>query len=220
MNVLEPSTRALVRLSAAVAAGEPARLEEAMAGALAAARPAAVEEALLQTYLFLGYPKALAALATWRRISGRPPPRAGGGGWEAWRTRGDRVLARVYGDQAEALRANVRALHPDMETWMVTEGYGKVLGRPGLPLTERELCIVAVLGVSNAPTQLYSHLRGALAVGVAPAVVEAALEEAVAFAPPDAAAVARRTWSDLRARRGGRAATADTATEATEGEEG
>ena len=201
--VLEAPARSLVRLSAAVAAREPARVEAAMRESLAAADPEAVEEALLQSYLFLGYPVALEALATWRRVSGRPAGEAAHGGWDEWRARGDRVLARVYGDQAEALRANVRALHPDMETWMTTEGYGKVLGRPGLPLTERELCIVAVLVVSNAPTQLYSHLRGALAVGVAAPAVGAAVEEAAAHASPDAAAAARATWRELLRRRHG-----------------
>ena len=46
--------------------------------------------------------------------------------------RGEEVCRTVYGGQYEGLRRNVRDLHPDMERWMVVEGYGKVLGRPGL----------------------------------------------------------------------------------------
>ena len=48
---------------------------------------------------------------------------------------------------------------------MLAEGYGKVLGRPGLALEVRELCIVAILAGQDAAPQLYAHLRGALNVG-------------------------------------------------------
>jgi 4-carboxymuconolactone decarboxylase len=47
-----------------------------------------------------------------------------------WRARGQEVCRAVYGGQYPRLRENVRDLHPDMERWMVEEGYGKVLGRP------------------------------------------------------------------------------------------
>ena len=42
------------------------------------------------------------------------------------------------------------------------EGYGKVLGRPGLSFKERELCVVAVLTVLRFEDQLYSHINGAV----------------------------------------------------------
>jgi hypothetical protein len=49
---------------------------------------------------------------------------------------------------------------------MIVEGYGKVLGRPGLDAGDvRELCIVALLAVAGRAAQLYSHLRGALNAG-------------------------------------------------------
>ena len=78
----------------------------------------------------------------------------------------------MYGGQYEKLRANIAALHPDMERWMVREGYGKVLGRPGLDLATRELCIVALLAPQDAGPQLYSHLRGALNAGADEALVD------------------------------------------------
>lgn len=198
--------RSLVRTSAAVAARDAERLEAELRTAVEIVDPVAMEEALLQSYLFVGYPASLTALGVWRRVSGTRPGPPGDGTWAAWRERGEDVFGQVYGEQARALRENVRALHPDMEAWMLTEGYGKVLGRPGLGLPERELCVVAVLVVSDAPTQLYSHLRGALAVGVEEEAVAAAVEEAAGFAPPGAAERARRTWAELRSRRDGGAA--------------
>ena len=83
---------------------------------------------------------------------------------------------------------------------MVTEGYGKVLGRPGLALEQRELCIVAMLAVQGEAVrrQLVSHLRGALNVGVGEDLVTRALEAALERANPETAAVVRRIWQDVR----------------------
>jgi 4-carboxymuconolactone decarboxylase len=165
----------------------------------------AVEEALLQSYLFLGYPAALNAIALWRRLSGRAAPEPSAQDPEAWGRRGEEVCRVVYGRAYEELRANVRALHPDMERWMVVEGYGKVLGRPGLALAQRELCIVALLAVQDAPRQLYSHLRGALHAGAAEAEVEAALADAAELSAPAARAHARECWRLVRERVGAKA---------------
>lgn len=83
---------------------------------------------------------------------------------------------------------------------MVEEGYGKVLGRPGLSLLARELCIVALLTVLDVPRQLYSHLRGALNVGGTEEAVDAALEVGLQYAEPAARQRARETWVAVRAR--------------------
>lgn len=83
---------------------------------------------------------------------------------------------------------------------MVNEGYGKVLGRPGLPLVTRELCIAALLAALDAPRQLYSHLRGALNAGAPREAVEATLHAAAEVSPPDVARRAWDTWITLQAR--------------------
>jgi 4-carboxymuconolactone decarboxylase len=169
--------RRLVRLSAALAAGDRERLRRALEDAAAGADPEAVEECLVQSYLFLGFPAALNGLALWREVSGRPAPPPLEEDPREWEARGGEVCARVYGDRYPALRRNIAGLHPDMDRWMVLEGYGKVLGRPGLPLRERELCIVAMLAAVDAPVQLHSHVLGALRVGAEPAEVEGVLAE-------------------------------------------
>ena len=94
---------------------------------------------------------------------------------------GAAVCTAVYGTQYEPLRSNIRALHPALERWMIEEGYGRVLGRPGVPLRIRELAIVAQLAVVGALPQLYSHLRGALRTGATQSQVEKALHEAKAW---------------------------------------
>jgi 4-carboxymuconolactone decarboxylase len=198
---LSLSREALVALSAALAARDPLALEEALALAAERAEGSEVEEVILQSYLFLGYPAALNAFALWRETTGRPadPPVEDA---ESWLKRGAAVCQAVYAGQYAGLRANVRRLHPDMERWMVEEGYGKVLGRSGLDLATRELCIAALLAVLDAPRQLYSHLRGALNVGVAATEVARALELAAAVSDEGAQAQAAETWAAIRQRNG------------------
>lgn len=193
-------------LSAALAAGSPDGLSAALHVAARVADPLQVEEALLQSHLFLGYPVALNALARWRDVSGRAAPAEAAGDRAAWAERGAEVCRVVYGGQYEGLRANVRRLHPDMERWMVEDGYGRVIGRPGLGLGARELCIAALLAVLDAPRQLYSHLRGALNAGAVEAEVARALELAAAVSDEGARASAERTWLEVRRRAAGGAA--------------
>lgn len=199
---LSPEVRALVRLSAALATREPDAIDRELGTARRDAEPERVEEVILQAYLFLGYPAALNAFARWRGLTGRAAPEAAAEAWDDWAERGERVCETVYGSQYEGLRDNVRALHPDMERWMVVEGYGKVLGRPGLPLRDRELCVAALLAVLGAPTQLYSHLRGALNAGAPGEEVEAVLETVDDFLEPAGREVARSTWARVRERVG------------------
>lgn len=221
---------ALVRVSAALAVGDRVVLAAALDRAAALAEPVEVEEVLVQSYLFLGYPAALNALALWRERGWRgaaegaakgmaregvapaavaqegavemavAEPGSGGGEWARWRARGEVVCARVYGGQYGRLRENVARLHPDLAEWMVTEGYGKVLGRPGLALEVRELCIAALLAGLDAVPQLRSHLRGSLLVGATLAEVEGALAVAGEVLPPARLAVAREVWGEVRRR--------------------
>lgn len=194
------SRSALIRLSAALASREPGTLNEAMEEAGRVSDPSHVEEVLLQSYLFLGYPVSLNAFALWREISGREADPGVEDDWPAWAERGRGVCQAVYGGTYEGLRRNVRALHPDMERWMVVEGYGKVLGRPQLDLATRELCIVALLAVLRAPKQLYSHLRGALNAGAEAAEAEEALEIARGYLDVSGWTEVWEVWSRLRTR--------------------
>jgi len=190
----------LVRLSAALAARDPGGLRRALEEGILLGNPDQVEEVILQSYLFLGYPVALNAFALWREITGREAGEGVPDDWTAWGERGDEVCRTVYGGQYEGLRQNIRALHPDMERWMVVEGYGKVLGRPGLDLATRELCIAALLAVLQAPRQLYSHLRGALSAGALPGEVEEALRTACIYLDDEGFAESWAVWNRVRAR--------------------
>ncbi|HEU5050539.1 MAG TPA: carboxymuconolactone decarboxylase family protein [Gemmatimonadales bacterium] len=177
---LDPQTRDLVRFAAAIAQGYEPELRERVAPLRSSQVPVQwVEELLLQSTLFVGYPRALIAYSAWRRFSGVPAPREDEDASYAhdaeWTRRGEETCAVVYGDNYHKLRASVAALHPAIDAWMITEGYGRTLARPGLDLLRRELCIVAQTAVLEAPRQLHSHLRGALNAGASFAQIEGVL---------------------------------------------
>jgi 4-carboxymuconolactone decarboxylase len=139
-----------------------------------------VEEVILQSYLFAGFPRALNAAREWRRASGHAAPLDDPGVHQEylpdWRTGGEATCAIVYGPSYARLRQNIRALHPALDAWMIAEGYGKVLSRPGLALRLRELCIVGACAAARQDRQLHAHLRGALHAGASANQVRAALE--------------------------------------------
>lgn len=177
---LDAPTLALVRLAAAVAAGEEPGIRRAIADARTAGVAADwVEELLLQSILMCGYPRALVAFGLWRKEDGRPAPAEDADADYAnvaeWQARGEQTCARVYSGSYARLRANVRALHPAVDQWMLVEGYGRTLGRPGLDFLRRELCTVAQTAVLRTHRQLHSHLRGALNGGASLEQVEATL---------------------------------------------
>ena len=158
------SMRALVRIAGAVAGAPIAFTRRVMVEAKDVAPVVAVEEVLLQSYLFAGFPRALNAMRVWRDVSGAHAP-AGDQAIDASAADtirvGEQTCRKVYGHKYDALRQSVSRLHPALDAWMVTDGYGEVLSRPGLSLAERELCIVAACAASEQIPQLKSHLRGA-----------------------------------------------------------
>jgi 4-carboxymuconolactone decarboxylase len=172
MTALNPEDRELVRLSAVITAGDEAALRAQIARAETLVRPEWIEEVILQSYLFAGFPRALNAAREWRRSSGRAAPEHDPGEryaeWETWHADGEQTCATVYGAFYDRLRHNIRSLHPALDIWMIVEGYGKVLSRPGLDLTRRELCVVAACAAARQDRQLHSHLHGALHAGASP----------------------------------------------------
>jgi 4-carboxymuconolactone decarboxylase len=167
---LDASTRDLVRLAAVIAAGTESEIRAAMVRAASSEVPPGwIEELILQTYLFGGFPRGLNAMREWRRASGRPAPTRDEGerldATATWARQGEESCRTVYGEMYDRLRVNIRELHPAFDTWMIVEGYGKVLSRPGLDLKRRELCVVAACAVLEQERQLHSHLHGALNAG-------------------------------------------------------
>jgi 4-carboxymuconolactone decarboxylase len=176
LSAFDEETRELVLLAAVVTSGDELAIRDAMARVFPRVRAVWVEELLLQTYLFAGFPRSLNAMREWRRLSPNSVPDVDARSFDDWRRDGERTCAAVYGEFYERLRHNIQGLHERLDDWMIIEGYGKVLSRPGLDLARRELCIVAACAAAEQDRQLHSHLHGALNVGAAPEVVSSAID--------------------------------------------
>jgi 4-carboxymuconolactone decarboxylase len=195
LDVLDDATRRLVRTAAVIAAGDEPAIRAALADASEAVRSEWVEELILQSYLFCGFPRSLNAMREWRRLTGDAvAAEVDDGDAAEWRRRGEETCQLVYGEMYERLRVNIRGLHPELDEWMIVEGYGKVLSRPGLDLGRRELCIVAACAASGQDRQLHSHLHGARNVGVAVEVVTQALNALAGVVSESRMATIRLLW--------------------------
>ena len=185
----KPEAR-LVALSSAIAAGDPDQVATSVKAALRdGATHGEVYEALLQSYLFLGFPRAIeaffAAGPVLRHHKGTPPPaaRVDPG---AWLQSGEALCRQVYGRNYAKLVETMRELSPDLASWMILEGYGKVLSRLGLSAVVREYCVVAMLTTTRMWRQLRSHAIGAVNVGG----TRARVRESITLCAPMAGAAA------------------------------
>ena len=135
-----------------------------------------IYETLLQTYLFAGYPSALISLSVYSeyfKVDER---------WfEHWdikkfKKRGEKNCRKIYGGKFEKLISNINSFSPEISDWLVTEGYGKVFGRKGLSLKEREVCNITVLSALRFESQLYSHINGGHRTGLHRKEIEAVID--------------------------------------------
>lgn len=200
---LDAPTLNLVRFAAAIAQGyEPELRERASGCKTAQVPPTWVDELLLQSILMVGYPRALVAYGLWRKVSRliapESDPSAEYSNVPKWTTSGEETCSIVYGPNYEKLRENVRDLHPALDLWMITEGYGRTMSRHGLDLLRRELCIVAQTAVLEVPRQLHSHLRGSLHAGATFGQVDAVLSVVNPLLSYDQWKKVKELWTTVR----------------------
>jgi 4-carboxymuconolactone decarboxylase len=185
---MAPERRLLVLAGAVTAAGTEDELEAYFSLTKSyAVDPDPLAEVVLQTYLFAGYPRAINALFAYRDVFGdRSVPVEPALDAATIETRGEALCRIVYGDHYEALRRNIASLHPDLDRWMLNEGYGRVLGRPMVDTATRELAAVSALVVQGARRQLRSHLLGARHAGASPREIEETVEQTRVLCEEDA----------------------------------
>ncbi len=135
-----------------------------------------IYEVLLQTYLFAGYPSALISLSVYSEYF-----KVDEKWFELWdirkfKERGENNCRKIYGSKFEKLISNINSFSPEISDWLVTEGYGKVFGRKGLSLKEREVCNITVLSALRFESQLYSHINGGHRTGLHWKEIEAVID--------------------------------------------
>lgn len=197
VQALTAGQAAVVDVSAALAAADATGVERESARAIdAGLSPAALYEVILQSYLFLGFPRAIEGFFAAKSVlerAGAIPSAAAPGDIAAWEQAGEALCRKVYGRNYDKLMETMRSLSPDLAASMIREGYGKTLSRPGLGAVEREYGVIAILTVSRMWRQLRSHAIGAVNVGGSRAGVLEAIERCRAWAGEETVQEALRT---------------------------
>jgi alkylhydroperoxidase/carboxymuconolactone decarboxylase family protein YurZ len=193
-------------LSAAIAGrDEPtARLimETALAEKIA---PRTLAEIILQIHLFVGFPamieaaRLLADIVAPKHDRHRLPGPYTAAECRMWNRHGLVKIKRIYGDTFDRLVPYVNSFSPQILTWMINDGYGRVLSRPGASFRLRELSTVATLTVAAYENQLLAHLRGAIHAGVSPALIKSTIANCRYFCTDDHLATARNLLSRMMA---------------------
>lgn len=127
--------------------------------------PSRIYESLMQLYLFNGFPCAIESLKLFKEHFSGFIPSYEEYNVNLFEKRGSINCKQVYASNFDKLQINISNLSPDLAEWMIIEGYGKVMGRPGLSMQERELLNVAMLCTNFAEHQLYSHIKGSFNTG-------------------------------------------------------
>ena len=193
----------LARLAAAHTLGD----QEALARALAAAHAAglawdACYEALLQLVAYTGYPRTINALATYRAASGVPASERPSEEWAShaaavWPERGAEIFRQLWPSHEPA--DNVRPVSAELAEWVVCDDFGRIFGRPGLTLLEREAVVIGSLVAQRAAPQMRSHRLAFLAVGGDEPALDALVTSLADLLPAPALDDARATLARLRA---------------------
>ncbi len=144
----------------------------------------AIYETILQSYLFLGFPRMIEAAIAFNETYGDATDayetnldQVSPGESSRWFENGINLCKQVYGKNYKQLKERFMSISPEMFRWMVIEGYGKVLSRPGLSSIERELAEVAALIVDQRERQLVSHIIGSLNVGASITLIKQVNED-------------------------------------------
>ncbi len=124
-------------------------------------------EALLQTYLFAGFPAALESLSVLHNYLENNNLKILDSSYDIpnFSARGENLCRSIYTNVYDKMRSKLGKVSPELDQWMIIEGYGKTLSRPGIPTKTRELISASSLAALGWENQLYSHIRGAVNVG-------------------------------------------------------
>lgn len=139
-------------------------------------------EVVLQSYLFLGFPRMLKAAEVFHRIMDKGVPARKLDELQVedmydWLHRGDLLCRSIYAEKFDPLKRKVSQMAPEVFQWMILEGYGKVLARPMLDIVSREMAILSCLMIEQHVPQLRAHVNGALNVGAPVDLIETVIDD-------------------------------------------
>ncbi len=157
--------------------------------------PQALTEGALATHLFGGFPRAIESFFALDKAGGLTAEGLEKDVRDA-STRaaeGARLFDRIYGRSSSAVRSQLRRYGPDFEEAVLHDAYGRILARSTLDAKTRELMAICALSALRLDRQLFSHLRGAVALGASHDDARSMIDLADAVAP-DCGECARATF--------------------------
>jgi alkylhydroperoxidase/carboxymuconolactone decarboxylase family protein YurZ len=197
---------ALCRIAAAGAAGRFDAAEQLFKeGKDAGLGELQMYEAGLNLLPYIGYPRTLSTMARFqavypdylsRRSNGAAPratERWHDHATTTWGVRGARIQEKLAGgpEKNAELIQRLTIISPELTEWVAYDDFGRVFGRAGLSLIEREAIVLGALVAQGAP-QIAFHYKAMLRVGGDDALIDTLLDSASGFVDEDALSAARR----------------------------
>lgn len=150
------------------------------------AEPSALVEGALSAHLFSGFPRAIEAFAALHAAFEAPPAREDPRDRDRANRDGRGLFASIYGKNDDLVLRQLERFSPDFARAVIEDAYGRILTRSGLDGRTRELAAVCALASLGLERQLFSHVRGALALGAGREEIEAMVELAAEITPATA----------------------------------
>ncbi len=168
-------------------------------------------ETVLNMLPYVGYPRTLSTMMSFQKVypnyirdrSGGKDPQptepwqdyAG----KVWIERGTQIQAQLGfgGPGAEAFTKQLMQLSPELTEWVRYDDFGRVFGRAGLSLIEREAIVIGVTIAQGAP-QVASHHRAMVNVGGSEALIDGLVEAVARIVDAKAMAAARQYIATVR----------------------
>jgi alkylhydroperoxidase/carboxymuconolactone decarboxylase family protein YurZ len=207
-----PALAMLAKIAAAGASGQFDAAEQFFAqGKEAGLSPLQMYEAVLNLLPYVGYPRTLSTMSRFQKVypqyiqdrsAGKDPQPTEP--WreyavEEWGKRGVQIQQQlgVGGPGKEEFTRQITLLSPELAEWVRYDDFGRVFGRAGLSLLEREAIVMGVL-IAQAAPQLATHYRAMLRVGGSDELVETVLTAVSGIAGEQAIAASRRYITEAR----------------------
>ncbi|MGE0822855.1 MAG: carboxymuconolactone decarboxylase family protein [Candidatus Binatia bacterium] len=168
-------------------------------------------ETVLNLLPYVGYPRTLSTMMSFQKVyphyirdrSGGKEPQPTEP-WQdyavkVWGERGAQIQQQLGFGSADAgeVIKQLTQLSPELAEWVRYDDFGRVFGRAGLSLIEREAVVIGVLIAQGAP-QIASHHRAMRHVGGSEAIIDALVDAVAGLVDEKAVAAARRYIAAVR----------------------
>lgn len=204
----------LATLAAAGASGQFSKAEQLFRqGKEAGLNELQMYETVLNMLPYIGYPRTLSTMMSFQKVypnyirersAGKEPQPTEP--WQdyagkVWVERGIQIQAQlgISGPGREEFIQQLTQLSPELTEWVRYDDFGRIFGRAGLSLVEREAIVIGVLIAQGAP-QIASHHRAMVHVGGSEAMIDALVEAVAKIVDEKPVAAARQYIAQVRKR--------------------